>query len=120
MNIYKIEQFEGTEDLGHIDLSPTELEVIDSLESSQLILEDTGSYIIGLFTDEYISMLTSIFRKYNIKFSITDVTAQFVKTNIFKIKSYVFSNVTIDDVLDKINKSGMESLNEIDYMILNK
>ena len=40
MNIYKIEQFEGTEDLGHIDLSPTELEVIDSLELSQLILED--------------------------------------------------------------------------------
>jgi len=120
MNIYKIEQFEDTEDLSHVDATPTELEVIESLESTQLILEDKGSYVIGLFTDEYIDILTSIFRKYNIKFSITDVTAQFVKTNIFKIKSYVFDTVSVDDVLDKINKSGMESLNEIDYIVLNK
>jgi len=120
MNIYKIEQFEGTKDLSHVDLTSTELEVLESLELTQLILEDNGSYVIGIFTDEYIDIFTSIFRKYNVKFSITDVTAQFTKTNIFKIKSYVFDTVLVDDVLDKINKSGMESLNEIDYMVLNK
>ncbi len=120
MKILKIEQFEGAEDLSHIDLTLTELEIIESLESFQLILEDNGLCAIGLFTEEYINILTSIFRKYNVKFSITDVTAQFAKTNIFKIKSYVLDNMSTDDVLDKISKSGIESLNEIDYMVLNK
>ena len=120
MKILKIEQFEGTEDLSHIDLTLTELEIIESLESSQLVLEDSGLCAIGLFTEEYIDILTSIFRKHNIKFSITDVTTQFAKTNIFKIRPYVLNNISVDNVLDKNNKSGMESLNEIDHIVLNK
>ena len=120
MIIYKIEQLEDTKDLSHIDITSDEEKVFEEIDQTQLILEQNGSHVIGLFTDEYIDFMISIFKKYNIKFSITDVTAQFVKTNIFKIKSYVLSNVTVNDILDKINKSGMESLNEIDYMVLNK
>ena len=123
MIIYKIEQLEGTKDLSHVDITLDEekkFESFESNQSNQLILEENESYLVGLFTDEFVDFLTFIFRKYNIKFSITDVTAQFVKTNIFKIKSYVLSNVKVNDILDKINKSGMESLNEIDYMVLNK
>ena len=120
MIIYKIEQLEGTKDLSHIDLTLDELGVIEELESSQLVLDEKGSYVIGLFTDEYVDMITSIFRKYDVKFSIIDVTAQFVKTNIFRIKPFVLSNITVNDVLDKISKSGMESLNEIDYIVINK
>jgi hypothetical protein len=120
MIIYKIEQLEDTKDLSHVDITLDELKVLEGIESTQLILEENGSYVIGLITDECIDIMTSIFKKYDIKFSITDVTDQFVKTNIFKIKSFVLSNVTVNDILDKINKSGIESLNEIDYIVLNK
>lgn len=129
MIIYKIEQLEDTKDLSHVDITLDELKALEEIESTQLILEENGSYIIGLFTDEYIDVVVSIFRKYDIKYSITDMTSEFKNsaplTKIFKskesqIKSFVFKNVTVDDVLDKINRSGMESLNEIDYMVLNK
>jgi hypothetical protein len=129
MKILKIEQLETTKDLTHVDITHEELDTIEQLESSQVILqEDEGSFIVGLFTDEYISTMTSIFKKYEIKFRIIDVTSQYVKTSIIsmfksqedRIKSFIINNVSIDDVLDKINESGMSSLNEMDYIVLNK
>jgi len=129
MTIYKIEQFEGTEDLGSVNISFEDLNTLEQLELNQVILEDTGSYVIGLFTDEYLTFIKYLFDKYDIKHSVTDVTSQFIKNtpifNMFKgkedqIKSFVLNNVSIDDILDKINKSGIESLNEMDYMVLNK
>lgn len=129
MTIYKIEQFEGTEDLGSVNISFEDLNTLEQLELNQVILEDTGSYVIGLFTDEYLTFIKYLFDKYDIKHSVTDVTSQFTKNtpifNMFKgkedqIKSFVLNNVSIDDILDKINKSGIESLNEMDYMVLNK
>ena len=129
MKILKIEQLETTKDLTHVDITHEELDIIEELESSQVILqEDEGSFIVGLFTDEYINTMTSIFKKYEIKFRIIDVTSQYVKTSIIsmfksqedRIKSFVIDNVSIDDVLDKINESGMSSLNEMDYIVLNK
>jgi len=129
MKILKIEQLETTKDLTHVDITHEELDTIEQLESSQVILqEDEGSFIVGLFTDEYISTMTSIFKKYEIKFRIIDVTSQYIKTSIIsmfksqedRIKSFIINNVSIDDVLDKINESGMSSLNEMDYIVLNK
>ena len=129
MTIYKIEQFEGTEDLGSVNISFEDLNALEQLELNQVILEDTGSYVIGLFTDEYLTFIKFLFEKHDINYSVTDVTSQFIKNtpilNMFKgkedqIKSFVLSNVSVDDILDKINKSGMESLNEMDYMVLNK
>jgi len=129
MTIYKIEQFEGTEDLGSVNISFEDLNTLEQLELNQVILEDTGSYVIGLFTDEYLTFIKCLFDKHDINYSVTDVTSQFTKNtpilNMFKgkedqIKSFVLSNVSVDDILDKINKSGMESLNEMDYMVLNK
>ena len=129
MKILKIEQLENTKDLTHVNITYEELNVIEELESSQVILqEDKGSYVIGLFTDEYIGIMTSIFKKYGIKYKITDVTSQYVKTSIIsmfksqeeRIKSFVIDNISIDDVLDKISNSGMDSLNEMDYIVLNK
>lgn len=129
MNIYKIEQFENTKDLAHIDATSEEIEMLEKVELNQLIIEDNGTYIIGLFDNEYINLINFLFNKYQIKFSITDITSQFINTtpfaNMFKskedqIKSFIFNNMSVNDVLDKINTSGMESLNEIDYIILNK
>ena len=129
MKILKIEQLETTKDLTHVDITLEELDTIEQLESSQVILqEDEGSFIVGLFTDEYINTMTSIFKKYEIKFRIIDVTSQYVKTSIIsmfksqedRIKSFVIDNISIDNVLDNISESGMSSLNEMDYIVLNK
>jgi len=129
MIIYKIEQLEGTEDLSSVDISIEDLNTLEQIELNQVILEDTGVYIIGLFTDEYLTFIKCLFEKHNINYSVTDVTSQFTKNtpilNMFKgkedqIKSFILSNVSVDDVLDKINESGIESLNEMDYIVLNK
>lgn len=129
MIIYKIEQLENTKDLSHVVIAEEELKKLEELELTQLIIEDKGSYVIGLFTDEHINMLVYIFEKYQVKFSISDITSKFISSTPFvdmfrgkekQIKSFIFNSISVNDVLDKINQSGIESLNEIDYLVLNK
>ena len=65
MIIYKIEQLEDTKDLSHVDITSDEEKVFEEIDQTQLILEQNGSYVIGLFTDEYIDFMIFVFRKYN-------------------------------------------------------
>lgn len=133
MNIYKIEQLEGTKDLTHVDISLEDLNTLETLEVNQMILEDDGACVVGFFTEKYINFIVDLFKKYKVKHRITDVTSEYTNTTpIFnkfvgkyknqenQIKSFMVSNTSIDDVLDKINKYGMESLNEVDYIVLKK
>lgn len=70
--------------------------------------------------------ISAVFKKYFV-LSITDVSDEVLSGTIQKeypeIKSEIFdqfrlAKTTIDDVLDKISRSGIESLDQIDRMIL--
>jgi hypothetical protein len=133
MNIFKIEQLEGTKDLTHVDISLEDLDMLETLEVDQVVLEDNGICVVGFFTEKYLSFIVDLFEKHEIKYKITDVTSEYTNTTpIFnqfvgkyknqedQIKSFMINNTSVDDILDKISKYGMESLNEVDYVILNK
>lgn len=76
--------------------------------------------------------ICDIFGKYGFKFKVLDVTnyvimgdAQRKYPEVEKLTPKIFEsfrleNTTIDDVLDKINDRGMDSLDEIDRLILKK
>lgn len=130
MVIYKIEHFEN--DLSQFKLSETEMELMETFEINEVVLEDNGKCVIGLFTTNYMEFVKNLFEAHGIKFSITDVTEEYTKTTpLFdqfmnkysahknEITAFIKANTTVDDVLDKISKFGVESLNEIDKQILN-
>lgn len=82
--------------------------------------------IFMTLNDDKIERVTKLIQKYFI-FSKTDVTEKVlsgeiqreypeVEKELFEI--FRFENTTIDDVLDKINCSGIESLDYIDKIIL--
>ncbi len=62
--------------------------------------------------------------KHSVKFKTEDITEQFmhgeVEVDDEQFKSYLNKNLTIDIVLDKICKTGIESLSELDRMALKK
>ena len=62
--------------------------------------------------------------KHFIKFKTEDITEQFmhgeVEIDDEQFKSYLNKNLTIDMVLDKICKAGIESLSELDRIVLKK
>lgn len=74
--------------------------------------------------------ISDIFSKYGFEFDVLDVTSDVIKgktqkeyPEVEKLTPYLFEdfrydNTSIDDVLDKINESGMVSLDTIDKAIL--
>jgi hypothetical protein len=69
-----------------------------------------------------IKNLANVLAKYGYEFQILDVTDDVIMGKI-NIKEELFhnfrlENTTIDQVLDKINESGLDSLDEIDRKIL--
>ena len=69
--------------------------------------------------------------KYEVKYKITDITDEHIySSSAFEeflnkysdkkkdIENYILYNTSVDDVLDKINKFGIESITEIDKKIL--
>ena len=76
--------------------------------------------------DSRLYAISAVFKKYFI-LSITDISDEVLSGKIQKeypdIESDLFenfrlANTTLDDVLDKISRSGIESLDQIDRMIL--
>ena len=62
--------------------------------------------------------------KHSVKFKTEDITEQFmhgeVEVDDEQFKSYFNKNLTVDMVLDKICKAGIESLSELDRIVLKK
>lgn len=99
MKVYQIEHHNDS--LFGIELNDNEREHLNFLESKQTIIFEDNKKAIGIYSDEYINYISQLFKKYNILFTIEDITEN-----------------SMNEVLDKININGIESLNETDKLIL--
>ena len=139
MKIIKLEYIDVPQefiDSGRSSYSQEDLDLIDEFdENLQYIeLEDDVNWIeptIGIFSEEFIVFIKSMCEKYEVKYKITDITDQYIySSSAFEeflnkysdkrkdIEKYILHNTSVDDVLDKINKFGIDSMTEIDKKIL--
>ena len=80
--------------------------------------------------DYKVDTFADVFTKHGFEFDVLDVTDSVIKGNIQKkypeveaLTPYLFEDfrletTSIDDILDKINETGMKSLDKTDKMIL--
>jgi hypothetical protein len=92
MKVYIIEQFMGP-DLSDIEVTDEEGKILEQLEKTENIFMDNGKMMVGIFSDQYVDYIVSLFRKYNVLYQVTNIT-----------------NHYIDNILDKISQSGINSL----------
>ena len=139
MKIIKLEYIDVPQefiDSGRSSFSQEDLDLIDEFdENLQYIeLEDDVNWIeptIGIFSEEFIVFIKSMCEKYEVKYKITDITDEYIySSSAFEeflnkysdkrkdIEKYILHNTSVDDVLDKINKFGIDSITEIDKKIL--
>jgi hypothetical protein len=138
MKITKVEYLKVPQEVitrCHSMLTPQEVDRLDSFEENEICLEDgqLENPMIGIFSEECLDYIDYLYNKYGIEYKVTDITDECTHSaSAFEkfltkysskkedIENYIFSNTTINDVLDKINKFGIISLTEIDKQILNK
>jgi hypothetical protein len=105
-------------------------ECLDEKDQEYIGFTDDDDLFIRL--DEYkVEKVERVFKKYFI-FSKTDVTDKVISGEIQKLypevekftpklfENFRLDNTTIDDILDKINDKGIESLDDIDKKVLSK
>ena len=105
-------------------------ECLDETDQEYIGFTDSDDLFIRL--DEYkVKKIERVFKKYFI-FNKTDVTDKVISGEIQKLypevekftpklfENFRLDNTTVDDILDKINDKGIESLDEIDKKVLYK
>lgn len=105
-------------------------ECLDENDQEYIGFTDADDLFIRL--DEYkVDKIVNVFKKYFI-FSKSDVTDKVISGEMQKLypevekftpklfENFRLDNTSIDDVLDKINEKGIESLDDIDKKVLNK
>ncbi len=80
-------------DLSDIEVTDEEGKILEQLEKTENIFMDNGKMMVGIFSDQYVDYIVSLFRKYNVLYQVTNIT-----------------NHYIDNILDKISQSGINSL----------
>ena len=139
MKIIKIDYIEVPQefiDNGRSVFSQEERDLMEEFdENLQYIeLEDDDNWVdptIGIFSEEFLDFIKSMCEKYEVKYKITDITDQYIySSSAFEeflnkysdkkkdIENYILYNTSVDDILDKINKFGIDSITEIDKKIL--
>lgn len=139
MKIIKIDYIEVPQELidrGGSVFSQEERDLMEEFdENLQYIeLEDDDNWIdptIGIFSEDFLDFIKSMCEKYEVKYKITDITDQYIySSSAFEeflnkysdkkkdIENYILYNTSVDDILDKINKFGIDSITEIDKKIL--
>ena len=139
MKIIKIDYIEVPQELidrGGSVFSKEERDLMEEFdENLQYIeLEDDDNWIdptIGIFSEEFLDFIKSMCEKYEVKYKITDITDEHIySSSAFEeflnkysdkkkdIENYILYNTSVDDILDKINKFGIDSMTEIDKKIL--
>lgn len=127
MNVYKIKTSLTQEGLDELQKSMDESDfiLINSVEDKVLnvdIIEDgfVSSYMIC--SEKILDLLKSIFYKYEVIFSVQDITKLFlygqVDVDDVDFQNYLEDNLDIDIILDKINEVGIDSLSDLDKDIL--
>jgi len=132
--IYLLRMVDGnTPDYKEDEVHPFYEELTECLdEKDQEYIGFTDSDDLFVRLDEYkVKKIEAIFKKYFI-FCKTDVTDKVISGEMQKLypeverftpklfENFRLDNTTIDDVLDKINEKGIDSLDEIDKKVLNK
>lgn len=110
-------------------LSHEEREFIMEMEQKYFTIDTItvdSFYSHAFIHEDDLNRILDIYRLRQISFDCIDITEAYNKgENInveFKIglDDYLMNLYTVDDVLDKITKVGMECLNRVDLMILEK
>jgi hypothetical protein len=103
--------------------------ILDVEDNKYIGFTDDNKIFIRL-PDYKFNSFCNLLSKYNIVFDVYDVTEDVIKGDIQKkypdveeLTPYIFEdfrydNTSIDDILDKINERGIDSLDEIDKSIL--
>lgn len=121
-------------------LSPIETDYIVGLYGQISMVEYTDEVgcecMFTILDNSLISKLDNIYKKYNIKFNVVDLTKEVIFDEKFKTKYKDWRNRTVqkdilylinefkknwvskDDILDKILEKGMSSLTKFDLEIL--
>ena len=132
MNIYKIEHSKEEEAKAkHKLFSEYDRIKVMTVADNTIELLEEPCISIRIYKADQIQILIDIMEKYNMTYTLNDVTSEYISniTNFNNfldqypdqkddIKLFMINCMTIDDVLDKINEFGIESLNEVDKVIL--
>lgn len=104
---------------------------LEPIDHRYIGFEDKKTIFIRLL-DHKVKMFCYTLSKYDIEFDIDDVTSEVITGEISKkypsvenltpglFRNFRYDNTSIDDILEKINKSGIDSLDKIDKYILSK
>jgi len=108
-------------------LSILEIERLESYNLKAFDIEVNGRVSSYIITDRYVLSRIIIFlRQKNIEFKYEDISEDVLigyisfKETSFEdeVEEFIINNITLDNILDKINKFGIESLTVKDKMIL--
>lgn len=130
--IYKIsitsEIDEDNDDFNH-PIYEDFTKILDLDENKYIGFAD-GKTIFTRLLDYKFKLFCGILSKYGIEFDTEDVTSSVIKGDIQKhypdvekltpriFEDFRYDNTNIDDVLDKINEKGINSIDDIDKSIL--
>ena len=128
--IYKFEYLYASK-VNIFHMTNDEFDSSMELEKKIIDLEENSNYSIGIYSTQYIDFIVKLMTVHKIAYKITNITGEcthtevvferFIEANLKlskEIEEYMFANISINDVLDKISEFGMESLNRIDKKIL--
>jgi hypothetical protein len=108
-------------------LTPIEVERLESYKLKAYDEEVNGNINSYIITDRYVLTRILLFlRQKDIDFEYEDISDDVLIGDIsFKgtpfedeVNEFINNNITVDHILDKINKFGIESLSEKDKIIL--
>lgn len=140
MKIIRIEYIDVPEELvhdGRAIFSSEEQSILERFEDEGHEVELENNYgfkpILSLYSDEFLDFIMLLIDKYQIVCRVTDFTDEYTRSDqVFEkflnkyqdkrkeIENLILYDMTVDDVLDKINKFGMDSITKIDTLILNR
>lgn len=110
-------------------LSPIEVERLERYDLKAYDIEIDGKVSSFIITDRYVITRIILFlRQKNIDFEYQDVSDSVLTGDIVfnhtifedDVNEFIKNNITVDHILDKINKFGIESLTENDKICLEK
>lgn len=140
MKIIRIEYIEIPQEIidgGRDAFTTEEVENLEQFEDNGHEVELENGYgfepILSVFTEECLHYVMSLIDKYEVVCRVIDLTDEYTKSDsVFEefltkypdkrkdIEDLILYDMNVDDVLDKINKFGIDSITKIDRLILNK
>lgn len=100
---------------------------INRCDFFEVELNDESSIVVNSKGD--CSLYFDLFDKSGVKYQIEDVTSLYFKNQLSdfvpekdmdKLNRFLLDSLSLDDVLDKISESGIDSLSDVDKMVLQR